>query len=197
MSKALIISLNFHPGHVSHMVASYKQCEELGYESKYYVDPAFEHYLPKGSRILRAGIDKREKSDLSIFLFPSQKNILLSWKMKRESTKVVYIFHEPLGPLSEYRKAGFSYKYLAKLWVINQISVLTVKCSDLILLPSSKAMELYENNSLYINRNYHYLPLMYHDEHEQIHDTMPRIYVSYIGTVAADHSFAEYLDFVC
>ena len=28
--KALIISLNFHPGHVSHMVASYKQCEELG-----------------------------------------------------------------------------------------------------------------------------------------------------------------------
>ena len=32
MSKALVISLNFHPGHVSHMVASYRQLEELGYE---------------------------------------------------------------------------------------------------------------------------------------------------------------------
>ena len=30
--RAYIISLNFNPGHVSHMVASYKQCEEMGYE---------------------------------------------------------------------------------------------------------------------------------------------------------------------
>ena len=44
--------------------------------------------------------------------------------------------------------------------------------------------------------NYHYLPLMYCDEREERHTRMPRLYFSYIGTVAADHSFQEYLEFV-
>lgn len=196
MKKALIISLNFHPGHVSHMVASYKQCEELGYQSTYFVDPKFEDFLPKGSRILKDGQDLCPANDLAIFLFPSQKNLPLIWKMKRKGVKVVYIFHEPLSPISDYRKAGFSYKYLAKLWVINRISQLTVKWSDVILLPSKKAVEYYEKNPLYTNQNYHYLPFMYDDEKQERHDTIPRVYFSYIGTVAADHSFGEFLNFV-
>ncbi|RJU31226.1 hypothetical protein DXA05_07495 [Bacteroides sp. AM54-2NS] len=76
--RALIISLNFNPGHVSHMVASYKQCEELGYESVYYVNPAFIPFLPKDSRAVSATDGKRLKTDLAIFLFPSQKNLHLS-----------------------------------------------------------------------------------------------------------------------
>ena len=64
---ALIISLNFHPGHVSHMVASYKQCEKLGYELVYYVNPSFIPYLPKGSRIVSAVEGKHPKAgDLSL-----------------------------------------------------------------------------------------------------------------------------------
>lgn len=194
--KALIISLNFHPGHVSHMVASYKQCEELGYESIYYVDPKFTNFLPKDSRIVSATAGERPKADLAIFLFPSQKNLSLIWKIKREGTKVVYIFHEPLAPMKVYREAGFSWKYLAKLWVIDHVSALTVKWSDVILVPSRKAVKYYEENNLYTNQNCHYLPLMYADEREERHTFMPRMYFSYIGTVAADHSFDEYLRFV-
>lgn len=194
--KALIISLNFHPGHVSHMVASYKQCEELGYQSIFYVDYEFENYLPHECRILINGRHSCPVTDIAIFLFPSQKNLPLIWKMKRKGVRVVYIFHEPLSPMSDYRKAGFSYKYLAKLWVINRISQLTVKWSNLILLPSRKAVDFYEKNPLYKNRNYHYLPLMYDDEKLERHDFIPRTYFSYIGTVAADHSFDEFLNFV-
>lgn len=194
--KALIISLNFHPGHVSHMVASYKQCEELGYQSIFYVDYEFENYLPHECRMLINGRHSCPVTDIAIFLFPSQKNLPLIWKMKRKGVRVVYIFHEPLSPMSDYRKAGFSYKYLAKLWVINRISQLTVKWSDLILLPSRKAVDFYEKNPLYRNRNYHYLPLMYDDEKLERHDFIPRTYFSYIGTVAADHSFDEFLNFV-
>lgn len=141
---ALIISLNFHPGHVSHMVASYKQCEKLGYELVYYVNPSFIPYLPKGSRIVSAVEGKHPKADLAIFLFPSQKNLPLIWKLKRQGTKVVYIFHEPLAPMKVYREAGFSMKYLAKLWVIDHVSALTVKWSDYILIPSRKAIKYYE-----------------------------------------------------
>lgn len=193
---ALIISLNFNPGHVSHMVASYKQCEELGYESVYYVNLAFVPFLPKGSRIVSAVGGGRPKADLAIFLFPSQKNLPLIWKLKRRGAKVVYIFHEPLAPMHVYREAGFSKKYLARLWVIDHISALTVKWSDYVLVPSEKAVKYYRENSLYTNKNCYYLPLMYSDEREERYTFMPRMYFSYIGTVAADHSFLEYLEFV-
>ena len=194
--RALIISLNFNPGHVSHMIASYKQCEELGYKSVYYVDSAFCPFLPKGSCVNIASGGIAFKVDLAVFLFPSQKNLPLIWKLRRQGAKVVYIFHEPLAPMRIYCEAGFSKKYLAKLWVIDYINALTVKWSDYILLPSEKAVKYYEENCRYTNKDYHYLPLMYSDEREERHTRMPRLYFSYIGTVAADHSFNEYLDFV-
>lgn len=196
MKKALVISLNFHPGHVSHMVASYRQLEELDYEAEYCVAEGFVPYLPKGSRICVYGKDKAEKVSVAMFLFPSQKNLLLIRKLKRQGAKIIYIFHEPLAPMKEYRKAGFSYKYLAKLWVINRISSLTVKWSDVILLPSKKAVDYYKANPLYKNENTHYLPLLYDDERKKSLALPERKYFSYIGTVAADHSFDEYLQFV-
>lgn len=196
MGKALIISLNFHPGHVSHMVASYRQLEELGYESMYYVAEGFVPYLPKDSRICVYGEDKIVDIVLAIFVFPSQKNLLLIRKLKQQGAKIVYIFHEPLAPMKEYRKAGFSYKYLAKLWIINRISSLTVKWSDAILVPSKKAEKFYHANPLYKNENVHYLPLLYDNERTDELAQTEREYFAYIGTVAADHSFNEYLRFV-
>lgn len=196
MRKALVISLNFHPGHVSHMVASYRQLEELGYESVYCVDEGFVPYLPQDSRISVYGKDKISDVSVAVFVFPSQKNLLLIRKLKRQGAKIIYIFHEPLAPLNEYRKAGFSYKYLAKLWVINRISSLTVKWSDAVLVPSKKAEEFYHTNPLYKNDNVHNLPLLYDDERMEQYAGMERYYFGYIGTVAADHSFTEYLQFV-
>ena len=196
MKRALIISLNFHPGHVSHMVASYRQLEELGYESMYCVAEGFVPYLPKDSRICVYEKDKTEDVAVAIFVFPSQKNLLLIRKLKRQGVKIIYIFHEPLAPMKEYRKAGFSYKYLAKLWVINRISSLTVKWSDAVLVPSKKAEDFYHTNPLYKNDNIHYLPLLYDDERSTQLAEKQREYFGYIGTVAADHSFTEYLQFV-
>lgn len=196
MKRALVISLNFNPGHVSHMVASYLQMEELGYECVFCVDGSFISYLPKNSRFCVYGKDAVPNVDVSLFLFPSQKNLLLIRKLKRHGSKILYIFHEPLAPMNEYRKAGFSYKYLVKLWVINRISRLTIKWSDAVLLPSKKAVDLYKANASYRNPNFHYLPLLYSDERTDELSQMERRYFGYIGTVAADHSFEEYLEFV-
>ena len=66
----------------------------------------------------------------------------------------------------------------------------------MVLLPSKKAVDFYNANPLYKNANYHYLPLLYDDERTQVHQQKERKYFSYIGTVAADHSFVEYLKFV-
>ena len=195
MKTALIISLNFHPGHVSHLVASYKQCEEIGFKAVYFVDERFRDFLPNGSSFVTS-LKRVTEAALAIFTFPSQKNLKYIWQLKRRGTKVVYIFHEPLAPMKVYRQAGFSWKYLAKLWIIDRISAFTVKWSDAILLPSNKAVNYYKNNQLYKNEIHHYLPLMFDDEQTEQHRQMERLYFSYLGTVAADHSFQEYLDFV-
>lgn len=192
--RALIISLNFNPGHVSHLVASYKQCQEIGYEPWLYVNPEFRKFLSGGLNVVDTS-EPLPGCDIAIFLFPSLNNLVLIHKLKRSNTKVVYIFHEPLAPLKHYRRAGFSYRYLAKLWVIDHVSALTVKWSDAILLPSRKAEEYYKNNPLYRNSNAFYLPLMYDDELKG-DLSRERKYISYIGTVAPDHSFNEFLSFV-
>ena len=196
MSKnALVISLNFNPGHVSHLVASYKQCEEIGYSSTYLVANEFVDFLPQNCRMTT--LENSElNAQLAIFLFPSQKNLPLIWKLKRKGCKIIYIFHEPLAPMKVYYQSGFSIRYLIKLWLINRVSALTVKWSDIILLPSNKAFALYRDNVLYKNNKYFYLPLMYADEREDVFENKKRLYFSYIGTIAADHSFTEYLNFV-
>lgn len=196
MSVALIVSLNFHPGHVSHLRASYRQMEELGYESVFCVNEAFTDYFPADSRICVYEKAEVPQAAVAIFVFPSQRNVALIRSVKRRGTKIVYIFHEPLARLKIYREAGFSLSYLARLWLVNRISALTVRLSDVVLLPSRKAVELYSNNSLYRNDNYHYLPLLYDDERSPEIVNAQRRFFSYIGTVAADHSFTEYLQFV-
>ncbi len=192
MNQALIVSLNFNPGHVSHLVASYCQFQDLGYRSSLYLNPEFKDYIPDGYNFIPS-VEKPPLCDVAIFLFPSLNNLSLIRKLRKSGTRILYIFHEPLAPLMNYRKAGFSWKYLAKLWVIDHISALTVKWSDAILLPSHKAEQYYRENSLYKNDNATYVPLMYTDEN--VSSSRPREFISYIGTVAADHSFNEFLSF--
>lgn len=190
----LIISLNFHPGHVSHLVASYKQCEEIGYESVFYVTPQFRLFLPADCNIVMSD-NPVPKCEVAVLLFPSLHNLPLIYQLRKSHTKIVYVFHEPLAPLKHYRESGFSYKYLAKLWVIDHVSALTVRWSDIILLPSHKAEEYYWSNMRYKNSNAHYIPLMYDDEAFD-YANVERKYISYIGTIAADHSFDEFIRFV-
>ena len=196
MKTAIIVSLNFNPGHVSHMVASYKQCEEIGYKSVLYIHPRFKEYLPEGIDFLCYGEDKLLTPSLAIILFPSLNNLKLIRTLKVGGTKVIYVFHEPLADFSEYKRSGFSIKALLKLWVVNRVSAWTVKKSDVIILPSRKALQYYRSNALYKNENYHYLPLMYDDECCESDLGRKREYFSYIGTIAADHSFNEYLRFI-
>lgn len=197
MKIACVVSLKFNPGHVSHMVASYKQCEELGYTSYYYVVSEFLPYLPKGARVKVYGKDEFEALNLAIFLFPSQHNLVAIAKMKlRYKAKIVYIFHEPISSFKEYRKSGYTRFQVMLERGKNWIGALCVQMCDAVLLPSKKAWDNYECSSLYKKSNYHYLPLMYDDECTEENKNINRRYFSYIGTVASDHSFNEYLEFV-
>lgn len=197
MRTALIISLNFHPGHVSHLRASYHQFKELGYESCYYVNKAFEGFLPKGSRAIFYGEDKPAAADVAIVWFPSQKNLSVMWSLKRKfKTKIIYCFHEPVTSFKEYHDSGYTRKQVLIERVKDWIGAYTSNIANAVVLPSKKAYNNYLAGKLYKNPNAIYLPLMYDDELTVEHINTERKYFSYIGTVAPDHSFNEFLSFI-
>lgn len=197
MGTALIISLNFNPGHVSHLRASYHQFEKLGYESYYYVNPSFKGFLPKESRALFYGEDKPQAADVAIVWFPSQKNLQVIWSLKRKyKTQIIYCFHEPVISFREYYESGYTRIQVLLERMKDWIGAYTSNISNAVIMPSQKAYENYLRGKLYKNKNAIYLPLLYDDERTEKNLKTERKYFSYIGTVASDHSFNEYLTFI-
>lgn len=197
MRTALIVSLNFNPGHVSHLRASYHQFEDLGYESWYYVNKDFKDFLPKDSKVLFYGEDKPSSADVAIVWFPSQKNLNVMWSLKRKfKTKIIYCFHEPVTSFQEFYDSGYTRKQVLIERIKDWIGAYTSNIAYAVVLPSKKAYNNYLAGKLYKNPNAIYLPLMYDDERTEEHIKTERKYFSYIGTVAPDHSFNEFVSFI-
>lgn len=195
---ALIVSLKAHPGHVSHLLASYKQCDEIGYEPYLYVAEGFKDFIPSSFNTIYDDSSKIRNVGLVIFLFPNPRNLLLLSRVKRQNKgiKVVYLFHEPLTNLDTYRKSGFTTIQMIKLVLVDVLERITVKTSDLVLLPSKRALDYYESNKHYKNPNYSIIPLLYDDESQLVYSQPERLYFSYIGTIASDHSYNEFVNFM-
>lgn len=198
MSKVVIFSLNFNAAHISHLLASYLQCAELGYESVLCLHEKFEPFFV--DQDIKYIIYKRNSLPkdvvLSIFLFPSIHNITQSIYLKLfTKSKIVYLYHEPLESIKSYLLYNTKWEIVVII-LKNIISLLTVILSDAILLPSKKSYCLYiRNHYTCLNRHYFYFPLLYPD-YNQVEVDQKRIYFSYIGGICNDHAFDEYLSFV-
>lgn len=197
--KAIIVSLKFHPGHVSHMIACYKQCEELGYSSYYYVDPRFLEFIPDvdPSRVYAYGKDIPTECHVSLFLFPSSRNLREMKRFRYHGTKVIYVFHEPVEKYGRYLQVGYSVWYVVKKMLANILYKRMVSIANAIILPSEKSMKMYDDNKGYKNTHRYYVPLMFDDETKGTDLLVTkRKYFSYIGTIAIDHSYHECLEFM-
>jgi hypothetical protein len=198
--KALVVSLNFNPGHFSHLVATYKLFEEAGIEAYLYVDQAFNE-MDKTNSCRKINdlttVDKKESIDFAVFWFPSLKHILAIIRLKRRfKTKIIYVLHEPYDSFTNYRRSGFSLSHIARICVVSFVNVLLVAMSDRIILPSNKAHALYANKYSSFNDNYFLIPLLFDDECQSEPDILRKINISYIGTIGADHAFAEFVNFI-
>jgi len=190
----LVAGLSNHPGHVSHMIAFYKLCEACGFSSYIYTYKDSVRYFPQELRCLVYGEKIGIKVDVVLFYTPSKDNLseILKFKYKF-SSKILYVFHEPLTKLSVYKNAGFSISQLFKLELGAIYDAVIVKLVNTVLLASKTAVDYYDNNKLYWNKNRYYFPLIYDDEYKIGKE---RKYISYIGTIASDHSYNEYVDFI-
>lgn len=194
--KAVIYSLNFNAAHIAHLLASYQQCKELGYESILCIHQRFEPYLTGKNInyvIYKTPFQLKEVS-LSLFLFPSLHNVIIATYQKLfMQTKILYLFHEPLDTIRSYVPYNKK-KEIVLILLKHMVSLISVLLSDKVLLPSAKSYDLYKRKYAFLNRQYAYLPLLYPDNQPAVQPI--RKYFSYIGGISKDHAFNEYLSFV-
>lgn len=198
MRTALIVSLNFRAAHVSHLLASYYQMADLGFRPVLLVAPEFADYLPDNVRFITSLDDPETPNDIAvaIFWFPCLKNIPAMLRLRiKHKAKIIYVFHEPIEKFSTYLASGNSRWWTTKFFAKYYVGLSFLTLSDKVLLPSKKAVSLYENGlSKIANRNYGYLPLLYSDE--PLSQTPQRLYFSYIGSINHDHAFGNYVDYI-
>lgn len=193
---ALIVSLKFRAAHISHLVASYKQMEELGYRSVCYIHPDAIPFLPDGIEYI-TDLSEIKSVAIAIFWFPAISNIKAMLTLKyRYKAKILYVYHEPIEPFRQYIKSGNSVWWTIKFYCKYYISLIFILLANKVILPSEKAIELYRNNiTKWINSNFTYLPLLYDDE-QTPNLQQGRYYFSYIGGISSDHAFDKYIDFI-
>lgn len=196
---ALVVSLNFNPGHFSHLVANYRLLEEAGYTPFLYVHPAFNTMDVRNE--FRTANSPTELGELgavrlAVFWFPSLKNIVEIIRLRlRWRTRIVYIFHEPFESFKRYRVGGFSVARATRVWAISLINTAVLALSHAVILPSDSALRRYEEKYQWLRRHHSMVPLLFDDEAGPSATSVGKRYIAYIGTVAADHAFDRFVEF--
>lgn len=194
--KAILVSKRFNPGHISHIEANAKLLEQEGYKVGLYLNEKFLDFssdLAKGSCVSFLSCLSLRKGDLFIVWFPSVTvifNLLLLRLLTRVTT--VFVYHEPYTSFESYRTAGFSWGKTVRVTAISFVSRIICALSSKIIFPSARAHTTFPNAVLEPSR-YAKINLMFADETRPQTEGLTREFVSYIGTIAEDHAFDEFV----
>jgi glycosyltransferase involved in cell wall biosynthesis len=194
--KAILVSKRFNPGHVSHMEANAKLLEAHGFDVRFNVHKNFLSFpdcAMKGNETGFLNSFLLCKSDLFIIWFPSISVLFEIFFVKiftRATT--VYIYHEPYTSFSSYRSAGFSWIKVVRVAAISVVSLTICALCDKIILPSTRAFVALPKAKDDLRR-YAKINLMFADETGSQTQGLTREFVSYIGTIAEDHAFDEFV----
>lgn len=198
--NALVISLNFNPGHFSHLAANYKLLEGRGFSPYLYVNKEFEK-MDEFNEFRKIShphdLEQMTNIGLAVFWFPSLRNIIEIIRLKYVfKAQIVYIYHEPFDSIRSYYRSGFRFNKIVKICLVNLVNIIVIFLSHRIVLPSSAALSLYEKKYTLLNSSYSLMPLLFDDEAGPSLDASQKNAISYIGTIAADHAFDRFVAFV-
>lgn len=196
MAKSILASKRFNPGHISHMEANCKLLEERGFDVRFSVNEQFLSFPDCGMHGKASGFSDwvaLRRGDLLIIWYASVSvvfNLVFVRLFTRATT--VYIYHEPYTSFSSYRAAGFSWLKTVRVTAISMVSRVICALSDKIILPSERAFQAMPAARLQ-PRRYAKINLMFADESVPETQSLARDFVSYIGTIAEDHAFDEFV----
>jgi len=194
--KAIIVSKRFNPGHISHIEASAKLFQEYGFDVRFSVHDRYLTFSDGGFKSHKAeAFDylSLRAGDFFIVWFPSLTVLFNTLFVRLISTAtIVYVYHEPYTSFASYREAGFSRLKALKVTAISLVNWIICSLSHKIILPSARAY-----NALPAARNntdrYAKINLLFFDEALPGQLEEPRTFISYIGTIAEDHAFEEFV----
>jgi hypothetical protein len=194
--KAILASKRFNPGHISHIEANSRLLEEYGFHVRFSVHKRFLTFPGTSMKDREASASnylKLRNGDLLIVWFPSL-SVLLNMLLVRllSSATVVYVYHEPYTSFASYRSAGFSRMKALKVAVISMVNRILCGLSHKIILPSARAFHSLPVAKTNTTR-YAKINLLFFDEARADQLSMPRTFISYIGTIAEDHAFDEFV----
>lgn len=198
--NAYISSRRFHPGHFSHMYANYMMLINSNFDPCLYVNDGFNDMardLSKINSFSQFACDKNFKH--LIVWFPSLQSLLdmAFVRLFRRNAVITYFFHEPFDSFSAYLKSGFGVVKTFKITLVSLFNFLLVMFSDKVILPSDTALIKYQNNYAWLNKPHIRVPLLFADELVgPINGLSNRLFISYIGTIAEDHAFDEFVSLV-
>lgn len=194
--RAILVSKRFNPGHISHMEANCKLLEEQGFDVRFSVNEQFLSFPDCSMQGKASGFSDwvaLGRGDLFIVWYASVLvvfNLLFVRLFSRATT--VYVYHEPYTSFSSYRAAGFSWLKTVRVTAISMVSRVICSLSDKIILPSERAFQAMPAAQRQ-PRRYAKINLMFADESGPKTQGLAREFVSYIGTIAEDHAFDEFV----
>jgi glycosyltransferase involved in cell wall biosynthesis len=194
--KAILASKRFNPGHISHMEANSKLLEAHGFDVRFSVNERFLSFPDCAMRGRESGLSNwmaLRKGDLFIVWYASV-SVIFNLLFVRLFTQAmtVYVYHEPYTSFSSYRAGGFTWLKSVRVTAISMVSRLICALSDKIILPSTRAFQAIPAARLQ-PRRYAKINLMFADENGPETQGLARDFVSYIGTIAEDHAFDEFV----
>lgn len=199
MKTAFLSSCRFNPGHLSHLIANYKLLAEDGYDVSFVCNARYSDFssIVKSKKLSFYNCFRRlNKDSIYIIWAPSVISLLHSVLVTALTrSRVIYIYHEPFTSFDSFRQAGFSNAKVIKIYLVSLISSLICLMSKLVILPSANSHSAFKLSWLRF-LNHRKINLMFDDEVIDNYDMDARKYVSYIGTVAEDHAFFEFIKLV-
>ena len=197
--KALIASLKYSPGHLSHILAWHKALKELNYDARILLHDNYREIVTFKQKEISFGTTINDVFDAVIFQNPSLTNMKFLGEAKKgnRNIKSLYVYHEPWDSLSNLLKRRPEFKNLIVSIIAHKFSSKLLENLDCVVLPSKHAEKIYEKYDKKFNPCFCHIPLLFDDEATEADlKDFDRTFFSYIGHVTTGHLFQEFLQFV-
>lgn len=195
--KAVVTSLKFSPGHLSHIIAYAKLLREIGYDVFLWLHKEYKRIIKDKDvefPIIWYPEEFIENTDIILFINVSTTNHKVAQVLKRKGSKIIYLYHEPWESFRQYLKEGL--KQALKATAAHFFSSRVLKHSDIVIVPSNYALNLYKNKDIKYNENVVMIPLLFDDELYEEVDITKKQYFSYIGHAVKGHAFDIYIKLI-
>ena len=202
MTNVVIISAKFTPGHISHLAAFYLLFNEMGYNPILLLNTKYEGSFDKDCQIIYLREDFSEYPSAEIALIYNMSTIDIpivnNIRKVNKSNKTMFVYHEPWYGYWKWVKDVLNKKVkpivLFKNIGIHQYAKRILKKSDIVLLPSKKAVEVYRMKDIRYNKNAVEFPLIF--SNESIDFSLERSYFSFIATADKEKNFPLFISFI-